>query len=258
MILDPMRDDRRTSNRHGNTRPQEKSKSGSTRSALQHTNGKNRIFQPRGNGNSFSNEIPVDNDNNNPEDDYIKRQKGPAPYVPAPPLFIYSTEDLGDSSSSSSDDGDATFFQNEDNIVLSPSDSNRAALVSSDPIAHRDTVNLNTVAEKPGKSSSLSSDSDTNSGVDDDTEKDKGSGQADSLSSGGGTKSNGHSDNNSKGKTQEKTTVLMDVVCYKTDDVLVVVAITCCLNFTFVLVIWGCVKWFSISGSNKEKEFQTL
>ncbi|CAL8092823.1 unnamed protein product [Orchesella dallaii] len=46
--------------------------------------------------------------------------------------------------------------------------------------------------------------------------------------------------------------------CYKTDDVLIVVAITCCLNFAFVLVIWVFVRWFSISSNSKEKDFQNL
>lgn len=46
-------------------------------------------------------------------------------------------------------------------------------------------------------------------------------------------------------------------ICYKTDDVLVVIAITCTLNFAFVLLIWACVRWFAISHS-KDKEFQTL
>lgn len=46
--------------------------------------------------------------------------------------------------------------------------------------------------------------------------------------------------------------------CYHTDDVLIVVAITCCLNFAFVLVIWALVRWFSISSNPKEKDFQNL
>ncbi|CAG7729195.1 unnamed protein product [Allacma fusca] len=47
-------------------------------------------------------------------------------------------------------------------------------------------------------------------------------------------------------------------ICYKTDDVLIVVAITCCLNFAFVLAVWGCVRWFSISSTSKERDFQQL
>jgi len=49
--------------------------------------------------------------------------------------------------------------------------------------------------------------------------------------------------------------------CYKRDDVLLVILITSCLNFTFVLLIWASVKWLSSSscgGTDKEKHFHPL
>jgi len=41
--------------------------------------------------------------------------------------------------------------------------------------------------------------------------------------------------------------------CYKTDDVLIVVAITCCLNFTFVLGIWASVRWLGVGSSSSKR-----
>jgi hypothetical protein len=49
---------------------------------------------------------------------------------------------------------------------------------------------------------------------------------------------------------QVEMTPIISEFCYKTDDVLIVVAITCCLNFTFVLGIWASVRWLGVGTSS--------
>lgn len=54
-----------------------------------------------------------------------------------------------------------------------------------------------------------------------------------------------HAINNqaNKGEAAVVESITIKEQCFGTDDVLVVVAITCLLNFSFVVVVWCSVRW---------------